>query len=79
MEQGGLSGAVFNAAKEHALDAFIEGKIGFTDMASVVEVVLDEISNDGGRIDAEITLDNVTEIDHLARQTAEKVMMKRAG
>ena len=37
METGGKSGAVFNAAKEIALDGFIAGRIGFMDMAGVVD------------------------------------------
>ena len=37
----GLAGAVFNGAKEQALDGFIAGQLRFTDMASVVEEVRD--------------------------------------
>lgn len=37
---GGHAGAIFNAAKEAALDAFIAKKIGFLDMADVVEKTL---------------------------------------
>lgn len=40
METGGASGAVFNAAKEVALDHFIARTIGFLDMAPVVEATL---------------------------------------
>ncbi|WP_299359393.1 1-deoxy-D-xylulose-5-phosphate reductoisomerase [uncultured Paracoccus sp.] len=39
--QGGAAGAVFNAAKEQALDDFIAGRIRFTDMAPAVEHALD--------------------------------------
>ena len=46
LEAGGLSGAVFNAAKERALDGFLAGKIGFLQMAEVVEAVLDRLSSD---------------------------------
>jgi 1-deoxy-D-xylulose-5-phosphate reductoisomerase len=35
MALGGLAGAVFNAAKEAALDAFLAGRIGFLDMAGL--------------------------------------------
>jgi 1-deoxy-D-xylulose-5-phosphate reductoisomerase len=41
MEQGGLSGAILNGAKEVALDAFIEGRLSFLQMANVVETVMD--------------------------------------
>ncbi len=67
MREGGLSGAVFNAAKERALDGFIAGDIGFLDMARVVEMTLDKMSSSDGLQNAEITLDNVLETDRLAR------------
>ncbi|SMC43837.1 1-deoxy-D-xylulose-5-phosphate reductoisomerase [Primorskyibacter flagellatus] len=70
MQEGGLSGAVFNAAKEQALDGFLARQIGFMDMAGVVEDVLTEISARPGHIHAEFTLDNVNRLDHLARDTA---------
>lgn len=38
--QGGHAGAVFNAAKEAALDAFLAGETGFLDMARLVEEVM---------------------------------------
>ena len=74
MAAGGLAGAVFNAAKERALDGFIARRIGFTQMAEVVEQVLNRVSAKPGHIDARITLDNVRQVDHLARQTADEVM-----
>ena len=67
MQEGGLSGAVFNAAKERALDAFIAGEIGFLDMSRVVDRTLDKMSSLGGLQSATITLDNVLETDRLAR------------
>ena len=79
MARGGLSGAVFNAAKERALDHFIAGRIGFLDMAHLVEVVLDRFESDPGLIDAPMTLDTVTQTDHLARQRVDAALAKRAG
>ncbi|QBF31684.1 1-deoxy-D-xylulose-5-phosphate reductoisomerase [Thalassococcus sp. S3] len=79
MERGGLSGAVFNAAKERSLDAFIAGRIGFLDMAAIVEEVLARFEAKAGLIDAAMTLDNVRNTDHLARQWADDVMAVRAG
>ena len=67
METGGLSGAVFNAAKERALDGFIDGHIGFLDMAKVVEMTLNKMSSDNGVTAGAITLENVLETDNLAR------------
>jgi 1-deoxy-D-xylulose-5-phosphate reductoisomerase len=79
MRRGGLAGAVFNAAKERALDAFIAGRIGFQDMSAVVENVLTAMSSDSGLIDSEITLDTVAHVDHLARVRADEAMQARAG
>ncbi len=74
MEHGGLSGAVFNAAKERALDGFIAGDIGFLDMSAVVSATLDKMSSMGGLQNAAITLDNVLETDRLARIYAGEAM-----
>ena len=61
MERGGLSGAVFNAAKERALGSFHRTRrIGFLQMADIVEAVLDRFEASNGLIDAPLTLDNVT-------------------
>ncbi|MHA7868305.1 MAG: 1-deoxy-D-xylulose-5-phosphate reductoisomerase [Salipiger thiooxidans] len=77
MRTGGLSGAVFNAAKERALDAFIEKRIGFTRMAAVVEETLNRVSGEGSLIHAGITLDNVRFADHVARVTADEIMKQQ--
>ncbi len=79
MERGGMSGAVFNAAKETALDGFIDGRLRFPAMAEVVEETLNQLNSDTSLIDATMTLDNVAQVDHLARQTAQAVIKKRAG
>ncbi|MHA6262046.1 1-deoxy-D-xylulose-5-phosphate reductoisomerase [Arenibacterium sp. CAU 1754] len=79
MNRGGLSGAAFNAAKERCLDAFIEGRIGFLEMAQVVERVLDRFEAKTGLIDAAMTLDNVVETDHLTRTIADQVMAESTG
>jgi 1-deoxy-D-xylulose-5-phosphate reductoisomerase len=67
MDTGGLAGAVFNAAKERALDAFIAGQIGFLQMAAVVSATLDKMSSVGGLQIRDMTLDDVLEADRLAR------------
>lgn len=79
MERGGLSGAVFNAAKERALDQFIARHIGFLDMADMVAVVLDRFDAEDGLIDAALTLDTVRQTDHLARKWVDEAVMERAG
>ncbi|TMV93665.1 1-deoxy-D-xylulose-5-phosphate reductoisomerase [Thioclava sp. BHET1] len=70
MEIGGLAGAAFNAAKEAALDLFIAGRIGFLDMARLVEQVLSEMSARQGLGTAAISLDNVLATDAEARRLA---------
>lgn len=76
METGGLSGAVFNAAKETALDGFIDGKIGFTVMADIVSEVIEIMSGDS-LANAAITLESVREVDHLARINAREAIDRK--
>ncbi len=73
MEAGGLSGAVFNGAKEHALDAFIEGRIGFLDMATVVEAVLERLSGEDLGA-ASMDLETVLHADTSARREADEAI-----
>jgi 1-deoxy-D-xylulose-5-phosphate reductoisomerase len=74
METGGLAGAVFNAAKEAALDGFIAGRIGFMDMAQVVAAVLERLVRDTGLIRAAFTLDNVRAADQMSRIAAAEII-----
>lgn len=74
MAAGGMSGAIFNAAKEIALDGFIAGTIGFMDMAAVVEEALDRLSADTGLVHAAFTLDNVRAADQMGRVTAQEII-----
>ncbi len=73
MRDGGLSGAVFNAAKERALDHFLGRRIGFLQMAELVERVLDKMSSDrlGNRVP---TLDMVRDADARARALADETL-----
>ncbi len=79
MRRGGLSGAIFNAAKERALDHFIERRIRFLDMADAVSAVLERFEAADGLIDAPLILDNVQQTDHLARQWVDETVLERAG
>lgn len=72
MNWGGLSGAVLNAAKEIALDRFIEGDIKFTDMAKLVESALLELKNESTALTSLSGLDSVLKIDKKARTIASK-------
>ncbi|OWJ78858.1 1-deoxy-D-xylulose-5-phosphate reductoisomerase [Haematobacter genomosp. 1] len=77
MGAGGLAGAVFTAAKETALDHFIAGRIGFLDMAGVVEESLTRLAArpDFGRPADD--LDAVLAMDDLARRTAGEIAAMR--
>lgn len=79
METAGLAGAAFNAAKDHALDAFIARRIGFMDMAQVVEHVLNQLSRENCLSNTVITLDMVREMDNLARKIAETNIRNQSG
>lgn len=66
LEAGGLAGAVLNGAKEAALEAFIAGRIGFLDMARIVESALDTLSPTAEAA----SLDDVYAADAEARRVA---------
>lgn len=68
MEADGLSGAVFNAAKEAALDAFLIGAIGFLDMAILVEHVLEKLAPEATAAGPGYDLGAVTDLDATARR-----------
>jgi len=78
MEAGGLAGAVFNAAKESALDGFIQGGIGFLDMATLVEHVLGELRGEAECVRAGYDLDDVLALDRSARGLAAAWIARRA-
>ncbi|MBD3624661.1 MAG: 1-deoxy-D-xylulose-5-phosphate reductoisomerase, partial [Rhodobacteraceae bacterium] len=68
MASGGLTGAVFNAAKETALDAFLDRRIGFLDMARLVADALDRLGADAASAKAGISLQDVMGYDRKARE-----------
>ena len=76
MSEGGLAGAIFNAAKEQALDAFIAHQIGFLDMAKLVEHVIDQLVSRDGLNKDQITLDTVHNADQMARQAGRDFVLK---
>jgi len=77
MATGGGAGAVFNAAKEVALDQFIAGAIKFTDMSPLVEATLDAMSREIRLADAMDSLETVLETDHLTRIRARDLARSR--
>ena len=74
MAMGGMAGAAFNAAKETALDGFIDGRIGFLDMARVVARVIDKMSSNDGLQNTKMSLDDVLTIDSIARKRALEII-----
>jgi 1-deoxy-D-xylulose-5-phosphate reductoisomerase len=65
IEQGGSAPATLNAANEIAVAAFLEGKIGFLDIAATVETVIDRSNVAPVR-----SLDDVRAVDAAARAQA---------
>ncbi|MBK1830604.1 1-deoxy-D-xylulose-5-phosphate reductoisomerase [Verrucomicrobiaceae bacterium R5-34] len=67
-QQGGTLPAVYNAANEVAVDAFCDGKIGYTDIARVVAQVMDthEVQHAGD-------LDTLIAADSAAREAASAI------
>jgi 1-deoxy-D-xylulose-5-phosphate reductoisomerase len=76
MDLGGFSGAVYNAAKEIALDAFIAHRIGFLDMARVVEAVLERIFVKNTSKENNFCLENVLNMDQIGRTYAKEEIEK---
>jgi 1-deoxy-D-xylulose-5-phosphate reductoisomerase len=72
LERGGAQGAVLNAADETAFHAFVDGRIGFLDMADIVETVMERI-NDGRSAE---TIEDVLAADAQARQYADDVIQR---
>ena len=70
MEDGGASGAILNGAKEVALEGFIAGKIGFLDMAEIVDSVMERLPSSDPLRDIE----DVYQADHAAREAAHEVL-----
>jgi 1-deoxy-D-xylulose-5-phosphate reductoisomerase len=75
MAAGGAAGCALNAAKETALGAFMAEKIGFLDMARVVEGALDRLSPSGDAA----SLDEVRSLDAAARRVAQELCASRAA
>jgi 1-deoxy-D-xylulose-5-phosphate reductoisomerase len=71
MALGGLAGAVFNAAKEAALDAYLARRVGFLDMAVLVEHVLEKLGPEAAAQGPGYDLGAVTALDAAARAMGE--------
>lgn len=70
LDRGCMSPTILNAANEIAVDAFLNGRIGFLDIARVVETTLDGCP--GADIEAE-SVEGVLAMDRQARELARTV------
>ena len=68
LELGGVAGAVYNASKEVALDAFMARQIGFLNMAEVVERTLHRLFARSCELNKDQNLDNILHADHMGRK-----------
>ena len=73
LERGGLQGAVMNAAEEVAFQAFVDGRIGFLDMADIAEAVMEEMAGIGSAA----TMDAVFAADDEARRRAAAIIVQK--
>ena len=69
LRRGGGSPTVLNAANETAVHAFLEGRIGFLDIATTVERALERIPS--AKLDS---LEEVYNLDSTAREVALKLI-----
>jgi 1-deoxy-D-xylulose-5-phosphate reductoisomerase len=76
LAQGGAAPAVFNAANEVAVAAFLDGRIGFLDIAGVVEQTLETAVGQGISRPTD-TLDDVLNCDREARVVAHSAIGHR--
>ncbi|MFD6177312.1 MULTISPECIES: 1-deoxy-D-xylulose-5-phosphate reductoisomerase [unclassified Isoptericola] len=65
--------AVYNAANEQGVAAFLAGRIGFLDIVETVERVLGE--HDGVAA-ADVTLEGVEEVERWARERADEILAR---
>jgi 1-deoxy-D-xylulose-5-phosphate reductoisomerase len=69
LKAGGNAPVIFNAANEIAVEAFLQGRIGFLQIPSVVSTALEVCET--GKIDE---LDEVLVFDRLAREATNKII-----
>jgi len=77
LRAGGLKPTVLNAANEIAVAAFLERKIGFLDIASVIEDTLASRHDSGGKAPSDI--EGVLAVDAEARSRAAGFCRRRAA
>ncbi|MGK2876131.1 MAG: 1-deoxy-D-xylulose-5-phosphate reductoisomerase, partial [Nocardioides sp.] len=71
---GGIAPAVYNAANEVAVDAFLDGRIGFTRIVDLVSEVVAGVAATTPGVASVPTLDDILAADSEAREAARKML-----
>ncbi|MDP9095621.1 MAG: 1-deoxy-D-xylulose-5-phosphate reductoisomerase, partial [Pseudomonadota bacterium] len=74
LRAGGGAPTILSAANEVAVDAFLRRRLGFTEIASLVEAVLDRLGSPVAD-----TIEAVMELDGAARRAAETIAAAKAA
>lgn len=74
MQEGGLAPAILNAANEIAVAAFLQQKIRFTDIATVVEHTLNQIQNSAAE-----SIELILQADQNARAIAQYFVLNKGS
>jgi 1-deoxy-D-xylulose-5-phosphate reductoisomerase len=77
LSAGAAAPAVLNAANEMAVAAFLAHRIGFLDIAAIVEECLTAAEKEGIAAKAPSSFDDVAAVDDFARKLAEKAAHRR--
>ncbi|GHB35512.1 1-deoxy-D-xylulose 5-phosphate reductoisomerase [Pseudovibrio japonicus] len=78
MELGDAAGTIFNAADEVAVEAFLGRKIGFLQIPELLEDVLNRLHTQN-MLDCPDQLDEILQLDQVARRVANEVIGKMAA
>ena len=74
MQEGGLAPAILNAANEIAVAAFLQKKIRFTEIATVVEHTLNQIQNSAAE-----SIELILQADQNARTVAQHFVLNKGS
>jgi 1-deoxy-D-xylulose-5-phosphate reductoisomerase len=73
LRAGGSSPAILNAANEVAVEGFLQGRVGFLDIAELVERTLQGMSASSETAKSPTSFEEVTHIDQAARAAAKRI------
>lgn len=79
LNTGAAATAALNAANEVAVEAFLQSKIGFLDIARLVEDAVDQLDGAGLIAKTPSSFDEVTAIDAAAREAAGRAAVRLAA